>query len=122
MTKGEIVKEIERDMISLSDAGDASFLQRFFKTLPGQYGGGDHFRGIRVPALRSLVRKHTEVTHEAAIELLSSGYHEDRLLTLMMMVRLYQKGDEPRASRSSKPRTSVIRFRLPGSCSRTGKT
>ncbi len=95
MTKSEIVKEIERDMISLSDAGDASFLQRFFKTGPGEYGAGDHFRGIRVPALRSLVRNHTQVTHEAAVELLSSRYHEDRLLALMMLVRLYQKGDEP---------------------------
>jgi 3-methyladenine DNA glycosylase AlkD len=92
-------KAIQRDMEELSNAGDASFLQRFFKTGEGEYGAGDRFRGIRVPVLRSLVRKHADVTHEVAMELLASEYHEDRLLSLMMLVRQYEKGDGPTRKR-----------------------
>ena len=77
----------------MSNAEDASFLQRFFKTGEGEYGAGDRFRGIRVPVLRSLVRKHPDVTYDDVMDLLSSAYHEDRLLSTMMLVRLYEKGD-----------------------------
>jgi 3-methyladenine DNA glycosylase AlkD len=90
----QLAKAIQRGMDELSNAEDASFLQRFFKTGEGEYGAGDCFRGIRVPVLRRLVRKHTDVTREVATELLASGYHEDRLLSLMMLVRLYEKGDD----------------------------
>jgi Predicted DNA alkylation repair enzyme len=90
---GQSAKAIQRDMEGLSNAEDAAFLQRFFKTAEGQYGAGDRFRGIRVPVLRSLVRKYANVTYDDVIKLLASGYHEDRLLATMMLVRLYGKGD-----------------------------
>ena len=38
-----------------SDA-DAIFLQRFFKTAPGEYGEGDIFIGARVPMTRKVCR------------------------------------------------------------------
>src|SRR6476469_8049843 len=86
-------KEIQADLIKLSNPKDAEFLQRFFKTAEGQYGHGDRFRGIRVPASRELVRKHPDATLETALDLLASEFHEDRLVALMFMVRLYKKGD-----------------------------
>jgi 3-methyladenine DNA glycosylase AlkD len=87
-------KAIQEDMERLSNADDSTFLQRFFKTGPGEYGEGDHFRGIRVPALRAMVRKHSEVSLNDAVELLASRYHEDRLLALLLLVRLFEKGDD----------------------------
>ncbi len=49
---------IQADLKRESNERDATFLRRFFKTGPGAYGEGDLFRGIRVPALRKLVREH----------------------------------------------------------------
>jgi 3-methyladenine DNA glycosylase AlkD len=88
-------KVIQADLKRLSNPKDAEFLQRFFKTGEGQYGHGDRFRGIRVPASRDLVKKHPDATLDTALELLASEFHEDRLVALMFMVRLYKKGDAP---------------------------
>jgi 3-methyladenine DNA glycosylase AlkD len=73
--------------------GDAVFLQRYFKTGPGEYGEGDRFLGIRVPALRGLVRELQDLPLNDVLEMLRSEYHEERLFALLLMVRRYQRGD-----------------------------
>jgi 3-methyladenine DNA glycosylase AlkD len=86
-------KVISAELAKLSDAKDAAFLQGYFKTGAGEYGEGDRFRGIRAPALRQLVRKHSDVTLDTCVDLLGSSFHEDRAAALLMMVSLYGKGD-----------------------------
>ena len=44
-------------LAEVADSADAVFLQRFFKTGPGEYGEGDVFIGVRVPATRAVVRR-----------------------------------------------------------------
>jgi 3-methyladenine DNA glycosylase AlkD len=80
----------------LADPADASFLQRFFKTGPGEYGAGDRFLGLRVPALRRLVREHRDLDHDLVLEMLVSEWHEERLLALMLLVDQYGRGDDLR--------------------------
>jgi 3-methyladenine DNA glycosylase AlkD len=80
----------------LRDAGnpeDAVFLQRFFKTGPGQYGEGDHFLGIRVPATRSLARQFADLPLVETEKLLQDKWHEARSLALVLMVGRYERGD-----------------------------
>ncbi len=89
-----VVAEIQNQLVNLSNPEDALFLQRFFKTGPGQYGAGDLFRGIRVPVLRRLSAGNHAITLEEAAQLLRSSYHEDRLLALLILVRQYGKADE----------------------------
>lgn len=89
-----MIDEIQRQLVSLSNPEDGLFLQRFFKTGPGQYGEGDLFRGIRVPELRKLSKAHQDIPLENAEWLLHSAYHEDRLLALLILVRKYAKADE----------------------------
>ena len=72
----------------------ASFLQGYFKTGPGQYGEGDKFRGIKVPVIRKIVRKARRLSMEDVISLLTSPWHEDRLLALLIWVDQFIKGDE----------------------------
>lgn len=86
---------IQADLKRESNERDASFLQRFFKTGPGEYGEGDVFRGIRVPALRKLVRAHGSASLTTLSTLLKSKYHEDRMLALLILVRQYERGDVP---------------------------
>ena len=84
-------------LVALSKLGSAhaaAFAQRFFKTGVGQYGAGDLFLGIRVPVLRSLVRDMKDAGLEVALPLLKSSWHEARAVSLMLLVRLYQRGDE----------------------------
>ena len=57
---------IQNQLASLSSAEDGIFLQKFFKTGPGQYGEGDRFRGIRVPALRRLSKVNQDIPLELA--------------------------------------------------------
>jgi 3-methyladenine DNA glycosylase AlkD len=89
-----MIAEIESRLAHLSNPGDGLFLQRFFKTGPGQYGEGDLFRGIRVPALRRLSGAYENIPLEQADRLLMSAYHEDRLLALLILVRRYARADE----------------------------
>lgn len=78
---------------SAADSGDAKHLQRFFKTGPGEYGEGDVFIGVRVPALRQLVRELAALPLPEVAKLLRSPVHEERLLALLLLVRAYQGGD-----------------------------
>ena len=72
------------------DAEDARFLQRFFKTGPGEYGEGDDFVGVRVPATRAIVRRFERMPLAEASALLDSPVHEHRLAALLVMVRQFR--------------------------------
>ena len=73
----------------LSDREIAAHSQRFFKTGKGEYGEGDRFLGIRVPAIRSWVREYRAIPLEDTRELLKSPFHEARLLALLILVAKY---------------------------------
>ena len=89
-----MLAELRDKLIALTNPEDAMFLQRFFKTGPGQYGEGDLFRGIRVPVLRRLSKEYQLIPLEHVVSLLQSAYHEDRLLALFILVLKYAKGNK----------------------------
>ncbi|MCR4284565.1 MAG: DNA alkylation repair protein [archaeon] len=66
--------------------------QRFFKTGKGQYGEGDIFLGISVPVQR-MIAKETEkrFSLDQTIKLLQSPIHEERLISLLILVEKYKK-------------------------------
>jgi 3-methyladenine DNA glycosylase AlkD len=90
---------LREELYGLADPADAVFLQRFFKTGPGEYGAGDKFLGLRVPALRRLARDYRQLRDEHAIEMLTSSWHEERLLALMLLIDGYGRGDSTRRDR-----------------------
>jgi 3-methyladenine DNA glycosylase AlkD len=87
-------RTIRARLRELADAETARFLQGFFKTGPGQYGAGDRFLGIKVPALRALAREHQDLAPRGVETLLQSPWHEKRLLALLILVRAFSRGDE----------------------------
>jgi len=95
----EILAAIEHALQARACAADAAVLLRFFKTGPGEYGAGDRFRGIRVPALRQLVPRFGGLSLDGIVRLLAASYHEDRLLALLLLVRRFEKGDEAEQER-----------------------
>src|SRR5688572_15302265 len=72
----------------------AAAAQQFFKTARGQYGHGDRFLGIRVPALRAIAREFRAAPLSAALGLLRSPWHEERLVALFMLVEQFARGTE----------------------------
>ena len=87
-------KEISRRLQKMGDKEDARFLQGFFKTGVGQYGEGDIFLGIRVPALRKLAKEYKALSLNEVLPLLRSPYHEERLFALILFVNAFVQGDE----------------------------
>ena len=85
--------DIQARLKALGNPDIAAHSARFFRTGPGEYGEGDQFRGIRVPALRKLARACDAADMSAVEELLMSPWHEDRLCALFMMIRRYERGD-----------------------------
>lgn len=89
-----VLAEIQKRLVALGDTRVATTSRRLFKTGPGEYGEGDLFRGIRVPVLRALAKEFQSITLHEAERLLGSKFHEDRLLALLLLLRLYSRGDE----------------------------
>ena len=91
-------KEIKTTLKALADPDIAEHSQRFFKTGKGEYGEGDRFLGIRVPVLRKQVSLFWETDLKEVQKLLTSSFHEERLLSLLLLVRKFDKGDEAEKS------------------------
>ena len=84
---------VHRRMRGLASPERAKASQWFFKTGPGQYGEGDRFLGITLPVLRQLTREFERLPLAEIRALMKSGWHEERLLALLVLVRQYAKGD-----------------------------
>ena len=89
------VDTIKAELAHLGDANRAAATQRFFKTGKGEYGEGDVFRGIAVPVLRTLAAKYKSTNLTDAEELLHSTFHEDRLLALLILGKMFASADAP---------------------------
>jgi len=88
-------REVKQRMQALGDPVIAEHSSRFFKTGPGEYGGGDRFHGIRVPAIRTLVREYRDFPDRALNALLRSPMHEERLFAVLILVHRYKAaGDD----------------------------
>lgn len=84
-------RQISKALRELADAETAAQSSRFFKSGQGEYGEGDRFLGIRVPAIRAQLRCWQTLTLEDIRPLLYSGYHEERLFALLALVRLFDE-------------------------------
>ncbi len=90
------IPAIREELRRLAEPDRVPDLQRFFKTGPGEYGDGDVFIGVRVPACRQVVRANRGLPLAACLELLESEVHEERLVALLLMVQLYADSPEDR--------------------------
>lgn len=88
---GGAYKAIESQLKDLGDPERARNLQRFFKTGQGEYGEGDVFVGLKVPEVRRLARDYRDLPLDDIFDLLTSRYHEARLLALVLLVGRYER-------------------------------
>lgn len=92
MTMAPTARAARRELRRAASKRDARFLQKFFKTGPGEYAQGDRFLGVRVPATRRVARAMSRMPFGEIMLLLRSPYHEERLLALLLMAGQYRNG------------------------------
>lgn len=90
----QTAQEVSAVLRRMADPAVAEHSQRYFKTAKGQYGCGDRFLGIRVPALRSQIGPYAQLPRPQILKLLRSAYHEERLFALLLLVRQFERGDD----------------------------
>lgn len=92
-----IYPQIIQRLTAMADEQDAAVLMRFFKTGPGEYGEGDRFLGVRVPASRALVKEFRQaVGLPDILPLLQSQWHEVRLVGFLLLIELYRQAVKKR--------------------------
>lgn len=79
------------ELLSMANPEKALFLQRFFKTGPGQYAEGDVFLGLIVPLTRSIAKANIQTPLAELQVLMDSEYHEARLCALLIIVEQFKK-------------------------------
>ena len=82
---------VSAELRGLADKEIAASRTWFFKTGKGEYGYGDLFLGIEVPAIREVAKRHQELSLDQIKKLASSKYHEERFIALAIMVLQFKK-------------------------------
>ncbi len=91
----DIVSAIKKDLRKSASKEKATVLSRFFKTGRGEYGEGDRFLGVVVPAQRMIAKKYSDKMGLINIaSLLKSAYHEERMTALLILMIMYKKSDD----------------------------
>lgn len=67
---------------------------RFFKAYPGGYSEGDQFLGCTVPLTRQVAKQFYGLPLDELDKLITSPWHDDRLLALIILVEQFKRGDE----------------------------
>ena len=82
--------DVRAALAQLADPARAAGAARYFKTGAGQYGEGDVFIGVTVPAVRSVVRRFRGLPLDEIDRLLDDAEHEHRLAGLLLLVAAYR--------------------------------
>ncbi len=88
------LEELQKKIKSFANPAKALILQRFFKTGKGQYGEGDVFLGIVVPIQREISKRFVDLTLVDLQKLIKSKIHEERMITLFILIKKYSKAKE----------------------------
>jgi len=88
------LNELKKTIRANANKDHAKTMQWFFKTGKGEYGEGDKFVGIRVPVQRKIAKQFGELDLKDLELLLDSKIHEERLISLLILVEKYNKADE----------------------------
>ena len=86
-------RKLQKAMREIADPDTAKQSAYYFKTGKGEYAEGDMFLGIRVSPIRLLAKQYAHLSLADTLKVLSSKYHEERLLALIMLVNRFAKSD-----------------------------
>ena len=96
----------ERELREAANPEKIEILNRFFKTGKGEYGEGDIFIGLTVPANRAISKNYAFQPLEEIEMMIDSPIHEFRLAGLLALVERYKK------TRRQADRDEIVDFYL----------
>lgn len=79
------------ELHTCADPMRAQHALRFFKTGKGQYGEGDQFIGVTMPALRTVCKRYRGLSTGELDTLLQSPIHEHRMAAVVIMSDVFKK-------------------------------
>jgi 3-methyladenine DNA glycosylase AlkD len=86
--------DVRHELASLADPDRARGASRYLQMVPGGYGEGDRAIGVTVPDQRRVAGRYwRDLSLAETSKLLASGVHEERLTSLLMLVRKFAKAD-----------------------------
>ncbi|MBI4210981.1 MAG: DNA alkylation repair protein [Candidatus Diapherotrites archaeon] len=85
---------LKEELQAAANPTKAKVLQGFFRTGKGEYGEGDIFLGLTVPQTRAIAKRFTHLGLPEIKKSLESGFHEERLCALLVLVHKFGKADE----------------------------
>lgn len=87
--------DVRHELARLADPRRAEASSRFLQMVPGGYGEGDTAIGVSVPDQRRVAARYwRDLSLAETAELLTSGVHEERLTSLLILVRRFTRADE----------------------------
>jgi len=103
---------VSRALRKVRNPKKARTLKSFFKTGPGEYGEGDRFLGVTVPAQRAIASQFSNLAWKELRQLIQSPWHEERFTGLLIAGRRYRDA-EKRGKSNERRRIAedIIRFR-----------
>ncbi|RIV27294.1 DNA alkylation repair protein [Fibrisoma montanum] len=78
--------QVKEALLALEQPERASFVARYFKTRPGEYGAGDQFLGLSMPQQHALARQYVALPIEETEKLVQDPFHECRMVGLLIWV------------------------------------
>ena len=94
MEKKPARTQLERELKAAADVRRAVQVALYFKAGKGEYGEGDIFLGIPVPAMRRIALKYRTLALADLQKLLNSKIHDHRAAALEILVAQYAGGDK----------------------------
>ena len=85
---------VSKELRALADKEIAKSRTWFFKTGKGEYGYGDVFLGIEVPAIREVAKRHQGLSLEHIGKLANSKFHEERFIALAILVLRFKSSKQ----------------------------
>jgi len=85
---------LETQLENLANPESAEKSKRFHKTEKANKGEEIHYLGIRMKPLREVAKKNKTLPLNEVPELLSSRFHESRLLALLILVQKFTSADD----------------------------
>jgi 3-methyladenine DNA glycosylase AlkD len=89
-----MLQELKNDLAHYANPEKAAFFPRIFKTDKGEDNESDAFLGITVPNCRFVAKKYHQLARVDLLELLKSGWHEERLVALLIFGFQFGKADK----------------------------
>ena len=99
------LKALTAQLATAANPERAKVSVRFFKTGKGEYGEGDQFLGVTVPAQRKIALRNRHLQFADVTKLLASKLHEHRFVALEILVAQFEAG-------TAKQQAEIYRFYL----------